>query len=202
MTMTNHATTTSSVPNREYCQGIHDGFEKLLFFRFAKFDFVYLLKTAQQSRNKGSSGCATPKENINRISAIVDKEHFLVFCWQYSLFGTQVIDWSLKEKKHMLLLPSAVVAPSSSDLLAEPSISPARNLLTDLWWNIINDSSSRMRRSQADSSLLKPLLPSNTMFENHLKCLIWILAFWHFPSIFVLLKLTCLVTLFDRKLQF
>ena len=26
-------------------------------------------------------------------------------------------------------------------------------------------------------------------------------AFWHFPPIFVLLKLTCLVTLFDRKLQ-
>ena len=26
--------------------------------------------------------------------------------------------------------------------------------------------------------------------------------FWHFSPIFVLLKLTCLVTLFDRKLQF
>ena len=26
--------------------------------------------------------------------------------------------------------------------------------------------------------------------------------FWHLPPIFVLLKLTCLVTLFDRKLQF
>ena len=25
--------------------------------------------------------------------------------------------------------------------------------------------------------------------------------FWHFPPIFVLLKLTCLLTLFDRKLQ-
>ena len=25
--------------------------------------------------------------------------------------------------------------------------------------------------------------------------------FWHFPPIFVLLKLTCLVTLFDRKIQ-
>ena len=25
--------------------------------------------------------------------------------------------------------------------------------------------------------------------------------FWHFPPIFVLLKLTCLVTLLDRKLQ-
>ena len=27
------------------------------------------------------------------------------------------------------------------------------------------------------------------------------LNFWHFPPIFVRLKLTCLVTLFDRKLQ-
>ena len=40
-----------------------------------------------------------------------------------------------------------------------------------------------------------------TLFENHLKCLIRILQSWHFPSIFVQLKLTCLVTLFDRKLQ-
>ena len=27
------------------------------------------------------------------------------------------------------------------------------------------------------------------------------IEFWNFPPIFVLLKLTCLVTLFDRKLQ-
>ena len=33
------------------------------------------------------------------------------------------------------------------------------------------------------------------------KCFIWIFQFWHFPSILVLLELTCLVTLFDRKLQ-
>ena len=40
-----------------------------------------------------------------------------------------------------------------------------------------------------------------TVFENYQKCLIWIFRFWHFPLIFVLLKLTCLVSLFDRKLQ-
>ena len=28
-----------------------------------------------------------------------------------------------------------------------------------------------------------------------------IFQFWHFPTIFVLIKVTCLVTLFDRKLQ-
>ena len=40
-----------------------------------------------------------------------------------------------------------------------------------------------------------------TVFENRPKCLIWNFQFWNFPPIFVLLKLTCLVTLFDRKLQ-
>ena len=39
----------------------------------------------------------------------------------------------------------------------------------------------------------------NTLFEKDSKCRIWI---WHFPSICGLLKLTCLVTLIDRKLQF
>ena len=39
------------------------------------------------------------------------------------------------------------------------------------------------------------------VFENHPKSRIWIFQFWQFLPIFVLLKLTCLVTLFDRKLQ-
>ena len=85
---------THSVPNREYELSRHPCWNwktrflpiKCSFFR-AKFEFVYLLTTAQQS-GKGSSVCATPKENTNRI---VDEEHFLVFCWQYSLFGTQLI---------------------------------------------------------------------------------------------------------------
>ena len=34
-----------------------------------------------------------------------------------------------------------------------------------------------------------------------LKCSMLIFKFWHFTPIFVLLKLTCLVTLFDRKFQ-
>ena len=41
----------------------------------------------------------------------------------------------------------------------------------------------------------------STVFENHPKCLISIVQLWHFSPIFVLLKLTCLVTLYDRKLQ-
>ena len=45
------------------------------------------------------------------------------------------------------------------------------------------------------------VLWSSTVFENHPECRIWIFQFWHFPPNFVLLKLTCMVTLFDRKLQ-
>ena len=43
--------------------------------------------------------------------------------------------------------------------------------------------------------------PIDTLFEKYSKCRIWIFEFWHFPPIFVLLKLACLVTLFDRQLQ-
>ena len=42
--------------------------------------------------------------------------------------------------------------------------------------------------------------PWNTVVENHQKCRIFIFKFWHFPPICVLLKVTCLVTLFDRKI--
>ena len=31
-------------------------------------------------------------------------------------------------------------------------------------------------------------------------CRFWVFRLWHFPPIFVILKLTCLVTLFDHKL--
>ena len=37
--------------------------------------------------------------------------------------------------------------------------------------------------------------------RNHPKWRIWLFQFGHFRPIFVILKLTCLVTLFDRKLQ-
>ena len=50
------------------------------------------------------------------------------------------------------------------------------------------------KQTQTDSQV-------STLFENYSKCRIWIFEFWDFPPIFVLLKLTCLVTLFDRKLQ-
>ena len=39
-----------------------------------------------------------------------------------------------------------------------------------------------------------------TLFKNHQKYPIWMFEFWHFPPFFVLWKVTCLVTLFDRKL--
>ena len=43
--------------------------------------------------------------------------------------------------------------------------------------------------------------PIFTLFENYSKCRIWIFHFRHSQPIFVQLKLTYLVTLFDRKLQ-
>ena len=55
-----------------------------------------------------------------------------------------------------------------------------------------------------DSRLTVSVLPSISspskkikVFESYSKCRIWIFQFWHFPPIFVLLKVTCLVTLFD-----
>ena len=51
------------------------------------------------------------------------------------------------------------------------------------------------------ASLIRYVTMYATLFENYSKCRISIFEFWHFLPIFVLLKLTCLVTLFDRKLQ-
>ena len=48
--------------------------------------------------------------------------------------------------------------------------------------------------------------PFETFLNKNTQCLkiTWNIAFefWHFPSIFCLLKMTCLVKLFDRKLKF
>ena len=54
-----------------------------------------------------------------------------------------------------------------------------------------------------------PKVNLDEIFHNHIdwkllktsKCRIWIFQFWHFPPKFVLLKSTCLVTLFDRKFE-
>ena len=51
------------------------------------------------------------------------------------------------------------------------------------------------------SSLRSYFFKGHTMFENYPKCLIWIFQFWHFPTIFFRIKLTCLVTLFEYNLQ-
>ena len=57
--------------------------------------------------------------------------------------------------------------------------------------------------ANSPSALLPEIFFLNwsTLFKNYSKCRNWIFEFWHFPQIFVLLILTCLVTLFDRKLQ-
>ena len=58
-------------------------------------------------------------------------------------------------------------------------------------------------------SMYKYLIPEiyNIFDKWHSQCLknpnilIWTFEFWHFSPIFVLLKVTCQVTLFDHKLQ-
>mgnify|MGYP001218467971 CR=1 FL=1 len=48
---------------------------------------IRVLKTAQQSEKE--SGCAIPKENINRTSTNVDEEHFLVDSTLYLVHSFQ-----------------------------------------------------------------------------------------------------------------
>ena len=67
----------------------------------------------------------------------------------------------------------------------------------DQTWKSTNDQPNEQRRNL---SHYFSILHSTTVYENHPKCRIWIFQFWHFPPIFDLLILTCLVTLFDRKL--
>ena len=85
-----------------------------------------------------------------------------------------------------------------------------------LWWKHQLAASAVSGRSSVDSLPISNQCESpenlwkfnryfrilSTVFENHPKCRIWISQFWNFPPIFELLKLTCLVTLLDRKLQF
>ena len=47
----------------------------------------------------------------------------------------------------------------------------------------------------------KSCTTAHTVFENHSKCPIWNFSILAFPAIFVILKVTCLVTLFDRNFQ-
>ena len=49
--------------------------------------------------------------------------------------------------------------------------------------------------------LNKNKLKNQNSLKNYSKCRIWTIELWHFSPIFVLLKVTCLVTLFARKLQ-
>ena len=68
----------------------HVWFEKLEVLLLSLRQMGVCLPFEKGSAIEKRLGCTTPKENINRISA-VDEEHFLVSCWQYSLFGTQVL---------------------------------------------------------------------------------------------------------------
>ena len=49
--------------------------------------------------------------------------------------------------------------------------------------------------------MVERFLDYATLFENYSKCRTLNFEFWHFLPIFVLLNLTCLVTLFVHKFQ-
>ena len=53
------------------------------------------------------------------------------------------------------------------------------------------------RQKQVKMLRLAKIMPTHIVWKNTLNVSF---EFWHFPSIFVLLKLTCLVTLFDIEL--
>ena len=67
-------------------------------------------------------------------------------------------------------------------------LAPAHLHFFFFWCSVII--SRRVNLSPPPPHCLK--ITQNVAFE--------FLVFWHFPPIFVLLKLTCLVTLFDHKL--
>ena len=70
---------------------------------------------------------------------------------------------------------------------------PQSNLVIFLFFFLLFRLTSQLIESQRRHGVWKLLKMSHFNFD--------ILTFWHFPPIFVLLKVTCLVTLFDRKLQ-
>ena len=79
-----------------------------------------------------------------------------------------------------------------------------KDLFNMVFWNKHSKKKNRgLDFNEVSSLSLKKNhdLLKNTLFENYSKCRIWIFEFWHFPPIFVLLKLICLVTLFDRTLH-
>ena len=57
------------------------------------------------------------------------------------------------------------------------------------------------KKSHILCSIFVPKFKYFTVFENYSKYRIWTFKYWHFSSIFVLIKVTNLVTLFDRKIQ-
>ena len=93
-----------------------------------------------------------------------------------------------------------VIPIQSSILLSSPRTSEWKSIIRKLKLNSTAHCQYVMD-TITPSSLLKSSFNCCTVFENYPKCLIWNLKFWHFPPIYTLLKVTCLVTLFDRKLQ-
>ena len=99
-----------------------------------------------------------------------------IFCY------TRITRASLKSQQH-----------HSSDLASSTPSSSVR-----LRYHRSTSTTSKQDYPSPEPDMFEVVLYTFTVFENHPKCRIWICQLWHFTPIFDLLKLTCLVTLFDR----
>ena len=109
--------------------------------------------------------------------------------------------WIFAPKVHFLLISKAILSFRKRNLAshAKDNLFIALYLI---WYAFVLSIQSTVEFYKANVNLLWPLKwNARTVFENHSKCRIWIFQFWHFPLFFVLLKVTCLVTLFDCNLQ-
>ena len=100
-----------------------------------------------------------------------------IFCY------TRITRASLKSQQH-----------HSSDLASSTPSSSVR-----LRYHRSTSTTSKQDYPSPEPDMFEVVLYTFTVFENHPKCRIWICQLWHFPPIFDLFKLTCLVTLFDAN---
>ena len=122
-----------------------------------------------------------------------------IFFKQLLLKKSRII-WYITELQYFF--PSSSFGQTVTYLYAQSSLQSLENV----WSSTKTDAQTERYETLSHFTLVYGtssivIYGSHTLVENYLKCLILSLQFWHLPLIFVLLKLTCLVTLFDCKLQ-
>ena len=122
-----------------------------------------------------------------------------IFFKQLLLKKSRII-WYITELQYFF--PSSSFGQTVTYLYAQSSLQSLENV----WSSTKTDAQTERYETLSHFTLVYGtssivIYGSHTLVENCSKCLIWIFDFWHLPLIFVLLKLTCLVTLFDCELQ-